>query len=253
MNTVDIVVVNYKTTELTQRFVESYYRHKPQTPSELIVVDNSSDFLEQSWQEDFVYIDMEHNAGYAEACNAGAYLAGKEPSEYIGFFNNDTEFVDGDCIDTLVEYLNEHPDVGIVGPFQYDHLGKVTSAGKVGSWESYSERGWKSPVSPEYWDVQEVPFVSGSAFITRRSLWDELFQCPIYNEVFPDATGAFPPFKHFWEETLYAYHAYKHGYKSAYVGTAKMIHRWHQSSVVGSHGVDYANGKTAFEAFQESH
>jgi GT2 family glycosyltransferase len=78
-------------------------------------------------------------------------------------------------------------------------------------------------------DIEEAVTVSGSAYFIRRSVWDELTNCSLYQNFSP-SNGAFLQTPLFYEETFCSYHVRQHGYKVLYNGQAKMIHEWHQSA-----------------------
>jgi GT2 family glycosyltransferase len=88
------------------------WRHKTY---EIIYVDNgSSDGTVAKLKADYPWvrtIDNGYNAGYCKAANQGARLA---DSRYYYFINDDTVVVD-DAIALLVEFMDEHPDVGTAG------------------------------------------------------------------------------------------------------------------------------------------
>lgn len=249
---IDIIVVNYKTYGLVQKFIDSYYKFLPTVESNLIVIDNESKLEDVRYLDyyDARVIGLEDNIGYSGACNLGASCSS---SKYIGFFNSDCEFNNNKCIDECVEYLEKNPDVAVVGPLQYSSDGKVTHGGIFGTHEAPQHRGWNTKSISNYRDTKEAVTVSGSAYITRRDVWNEMIECPIYKESFPDATGAWPPFPHFFEETLYSYHVYAHGYKCVYLGEAEMIHQWHKSSKIGSQDKNFKIGQKGFREFCDKH
>jgi GT2 family glycosyltransferase len=175
------------------------------------------------------HLTFEDNVGYARACNAAA---AKSSSDHLALFNADCKVTLG-ALEDCCQALDDHPDWGVVGPRQIDDYGRLTHAGIFGMPTKPQHRAWLHPDSPLYADVQEAVTVSGAAYFVRRSVWDELTDCPIYRSVAPDAEGAFLPTPHFFEETWCSYHARTHGYKVFYLGTVMLIHRWHKASPVG--------------------
>ena len=251
MTSIDVVMVNYKTYSLAQRFIDSYYKFKPRVDSALTVVDNESDSPELlSLDGSDALITSRDNLGYSGACNLAA---SKTSGDYIAFFNSDCEFNNPDCIDICIEYLENNPDVAVVGPLQYSSDGKVTHGGIFGTHSAPKHRGFGAPLQHGYRDIREAVTVSGSAYFTPRRVWNEMADCEIYNLTFPNATGAWPPFPHFFEETLYSYHVFGHGYKCAYIGEAEMIHQWHKSSKTGSQDDNFKIGQKGFRLFCDNH
>jgi GT2 family glycosyltransferase len=251
-SSIDLIMVNYKTYDLMDNFIKSYEKFTPQSNPRLIIIDNetNSEKLYKVDTSSATVFPFKENLGYAKACNFGASLS---DSDYIAFLNSDTEFINDDCVDKCVEYMDNNPDVAVVGPMQYASDGKITHGGILGSNEKPQHRGWGSKNKQEYRDIQEAVTVSGSAYFTRRKVWEEMMQCNIYKEMFPDSVGAWPPFKHFFEETLYSYHVTAHDYKCVYLGTAEMIHEWHKSSPLGSQDDNFKNGQKSFREFCERH
>lgn len=249
---IDLIVVNYKTYGLIGRFLASYRKFKPSIDSRLILVDNESD-QNQLYRLNLDGVDVypfKENLGYSGACNFAASLGN---SEFIAFLNSDTEFVDNKCVDTCVDYLATHEDVAVVGPLQYSNSGMVTHGGIFGTHSKPEHRGWRSKSKKNFRDVRDAVTVQGSALFTKRSIWDQMTNCSIFRETFPGTPGAFGPFPHFYDETLYNYHVYGHGYKCVYLGTAEMIHEWHQSSEIGSQAGNMKIGREGFREFCDNH
>jgi len=249
---IDIIVVNYKTYPLVQKFIDSYYKYLPSVESNLIIIDNEATLEGIRYLDpyDAKVVPLDDNVGYSGACNLGASLG---DSKYIGFFNSDCEFNNNECIDKCIEYLEEHDDVAVVGPLQYSSDGRVTHGGIFGTHDNPQHRAFGNKTISLCRDNKEAVTVSGSAYITRRSVWDEMKDCSIYQDMFPEATGAWPPFPHFFEETLYSYHTYGHGYKCMYLGEAEMIHQWHKSSAIGSQDNNFKIGQKGFREFCDKH
>lgn len=90
-----VIIVNYKTPELTEASVASVKKHPPKVPYEIIVIDNSLD-----------------NVGFARGNNKGIE---KAKGKYILLLNSDTEVKEG-SIDKLLEFAESHKDAGAVTP-----------------------------------------------------------------------------------------------------------------------------------------
>jgi GT2 family glycosyltransferase len=263
-STIDIslIVVNYKTDSLLVRFLNSLDKFKPNLSYELIVVDVQFDGSHNKnlpiyFLDKVTYLRFDENVGYARACNAASLLA---TGRNLAFFNADTSFMNNDCIDLCSSYLDEHPEVGAVGPLQLSSSGHgalVTHAGILGTNSKPQTRGWKSNHPTKFMDTIEVINVSGSAYFTPSYIWREMMSCRMYSEIVssmlgaPD--GAFLPTPHFYEETYYSFHLRKHNYKIMYLGSAKMVHEWHKSSPVGSQVSNLRESKKIFELACEYH
>lgn len=234
---IDLVAVAYQAPAETQRMLESLQHIS--VPHTLTVVENNSPDpavrqLLADWIKDapagYQVLLSDLNLGYARAINLGA-LVGDAP--YLAALNCDIRFEPG-CVEQVLEYFDTHPDVAVVGPRTTDGFGRLTHAGITNDGVRDQHRAWLQPDHPGVHDVLDVPTVSGATYFMRRSVWTDLTACPEYREVAPEATGAFLPTKHFYEETWFSYHARAHGHRVVYLGTAHMIHEWHRSSPVGS-------------------
>jgi len=127
-SSIDIIMVNYKTYDLMDRFIKSYEKFTPRSNPKLVIIDNETDsdqLYKVDTQSAHVY-PFKENLGYAKACNFGASLS---DSDYIAFLNSDTEFINDDCVDRCVDYMDKHPDVAVVCPLQYSSECKVTHGG----------------------------------------------------------------------------------------------------------------------------
>lgn len=254
VDAIDIVVVNYKRHDLTKQFLDSFFQYEPSSYYTLTVIDNEGDYgmayrLKREYPGVLFYI-MEQNLGYARACNFGV---GLNDNPYVVLFNNDMTFINDNCIDLCIDYLKNNDDVAVVGPLQYSSNGKVTHGGIFGTLDKPEHRQFGGNNIDSCRDVREAVTVSGSAYFTKRSIWNEMQNCSIFKSEFPEAKGAFPPFPHFFEETLYSYHISGHGYKCVYLGTAEMIHEWHQSSPHGSQDENFKYGQKYFRQFCSKH
>lgn len=228
----NIVVVNYKTPDLLEDFIRSAVKFAPSNRTTLTVVDICPErHIDPGVDCGLLYIPLKENVGYAQACNIGAQ--GQDGNgEVILLANADTLLSDGfeECIDQLMT----HDDWGVLGPRQVNEHGLITAGGIFGTEQSIGQRGWNDADMGQYSDVREdAKTVSGSLYFIKRTLWDELTQCPLYQEAEPGAVGAFLHTPHYYEETFCSYHARAHGKKCVYYGPVQMTHLWHRASVHG--------------------
>lgn len=228
---VDIVVVNYKTPDLLTDFRRSVAAHTESYYTTLTVVDVCPDNIYDPVEPlgNFFYLALKENLGYAQACNIGAQIGF---GDVLLLANADTLLSDGllEC----AEQLMAHDDWGVLGPRQVNEHGLITAGGIFGTEQSIGQRGWNETDMGQYSDVREdAKTVSGSLYFIKRTLWDELTQCPLYQEAEPGAVGAFLHTPHYYEETFCSYHARAHGKKCVYYGPVQMTHLWHRASVHG--------------------
>jgi GT2 family glycosyltransferase len=230
---ISMVVVNYHTYPMIDRFLSSYDQYRPTASSEVVVIDNeSTDQVHSlSLPDSVTVLPVKANLGYAKACNLGASLT---ESRYIGLFNSDTYFVNDACIDRCISFMDSNPDVGVVGPLQYSRAKaprKFTAAGIIGTHAKPKHRGWSKTDRGEYRDVLEVVMVIGSAMIIRREAWNAIMNDPVFRKHWPNAKGAMPEHFLYYEDTAVCYAMPKFGYKVFHVGDqgAEMVHEWHRT------------------------
>lgn len=230
-NGVDIIVVNYRTADDLQQFLDSYAEHVAGAGYFLQIVNVAPDdeskrvtytFLAQLPEEHIAVINTYENVGYGAAVNLAA-RQGFNP--YLAIFNADVVLTQ-DAIEACVNSMQES-DAHILGPRQVDERGRVTHAGITGTNTDPKMRGWLSYSNDEYRDVIECVSVSGSAYFITREAWDALANC----DLFEPADGAFLETPLYYEETWCSYHARAHGMKIVYDGRIEIIHKWHRSII----------------------
>jgi GT2 family glycosyltransferase len=116
MNTLAIIIVSYNTRDDLDNCLRSLHDRPPQTPHEIVVVDNASqdgsvDMVRSQWPKVRV-IATHSNVGFAAANNEGIR---RTSSELVLLLNSDTIVPDG-AIDRLVGALHELPGASVVGP-----------------------------------------------------------------------------------------------------------------------------------------
>lgn len=228
---IDVVVVNYRTPDLLENFLNSYAAQLSEVPTTLHVADVTplEAFPEGVLKDLGTWTEFDENVGYSGACNELSTLGNHE---VVAFFNADTELFDH-TLDECHSALMENDGWGVLGPMQVDAKGHITHAGTEGGLQGAVPRGWRSKNLTKYRDVIECPTVFGSAYFVKRACWNELTQCPIYQDSYPEVVGAFLPTPHYYEETWCSYHAFWHGWRVVYYGMSTMLHHWHRASPVG--------------------
>ena len=122
-----VVIVNYRTPQLTIACLQSLVGEVQQLPHlQVAVVDNHSEdgsveeiraaIAQAGWQ-DWVSVQASgRNGGFAYGNNVAIKpaLASQQPPDYVLLLNPDTIVRPG-ALTALVEFLEQHPDVGIVG------------------------------------------------------------------------------------------------------------------------------------------
>ncbi len=110
-----IIIVNYKSQVFLHQCLTSIYQKVKGVDFEVVVVDNASnDNGLQKIKENFPKLRLIVNAmnlGFSKACNQALR---EISSEYILLLNPDTEILDS-SLKEMIRFLEENPDVGILG------------------------------------------------------------------------------------------------------------------------------------------
>ncbi len=115
--TVSVVIVSYNTHTLLRAALQSVADCG--LPVAAVVVDNAShDGSADLVAHEFPAAALIRNAanrGFAAATNQGLALAEESGAPYVLLLNPDAQLLSG-ALETLVEFLEQHPRVGCVGP-----------------------------------------------------------------------------------------------------------------------------------------
>ena len=143
-----IIIVNYKTYELTKQTIDSIIEKNVEFDYEIRLIDNASndgsieklenDFKSQLESEKIHIIKNRQNLGFAKANNKGIKIS---KGKYILLLNSDTEII-GDCLSSAVRKMEEEPDIGALG---------VKVVLPDGTLDHACKRGFPSPLSSFYY------------------------------------------------------------------------------------------------------
>ena len=157
---VSIIIVKYRAEEYLKRCLISL---KPlKIPHEIIIIDNNK-----------------INRGYSAGNNLGAQ---KAKGKYLFIVNPDTVVLPG-AIEKLVTYLDRSPRVGIVAPTLLDThkqryplqgSGPLTPLAAIFALSFINKLFPHNSVSRKYWHPHALTVVPGTAFLIRRSLFNQI-------------------------------------------------------------------------------
>lgn len=228
-----IIFVNWNTSDLTRYALASVYKETHVIDFEVIVVDNNSaDNSVEIIKKEFpqvVLISNPDNRGFGKANNQALKIA---QGDYLMFLNTDVIVLDG-ALTKLVNYLDQHSDVMMVGPrllnrdmtFQHAcrrmlpnplnsffHLFGLTKIFKnnkvVNEYKQYA-------TDQEITGPTEA--LSGAAMMFRRQVYKEIGG---FDEVF----------FMYGEDLDFCKRVLDKGWKTVYVSDARIIHFGGQSS-----------------------
>jgi N-acetylglucosaminyl-diphospho-decaprenol L-rhamnosyltransferase len=179
-----VVIVNWNVRDLLQRCVESVLSSKRSITTEIIVVDNASvdgsvEMLRAEFPQTILIANPE-NRGFPAANNQGIAAA---QGRYVLLLNPDTEVL-ADALDALVQYMDAHPDVGLVGPQLLHPDGQVQSSRRRYPTLAtlFFESTWLESLAPRallrrYYvldqpdnAVLDVDWITGAAMLARREV-----------------------------------------------------------------------------------
>lgn len=225
-NAIAVVVVSYNTREHLRACLASAMA---ESPAQLVVVDNASDdgsveMVQSDFPGVLLWANVQ-NQGYGAAANQGIHCV---QTDYVVVLNADTLLRSG-ALAALAGYLDQHPDVAVVGPrltgpdgvpypscypfptplgvlFEYTALGRLARlVGYIPWLRRHSLRHWPHDCP------RQVPWVQGAVLAMRR----EMFQ----------AVGGFDEsFFMYLEETDLCYRLQARGWKTHFVPSATVAH-----------------------------
>lgn len=170
-----IILVNWNSFYHTNNCIISIKESKA-TDYDIIVVDNGSEdasekMLQESHQ-DIILIKSPVNSGFSGGNNLGLKYSIQNNYTYSFLLNNDT-FVEPDFLTPLVNFMDEHSDVGAIQPKIFFHT-KRTILWNGGSVYNrffgltYSNRYLRQEGNQQK-KIQRVDWITGCAFFIRNS------------------------------------------------------------------------------------
>jgi N-acetylglucosaminyl-diphospho-decaprenol L-rhamnosyltransferase len=126
----DVVIVSYRSRELLRRCLDSLRAHPPAVPMKVVIVDNApGDGTAEMVRADFPEVELvasPTNLGFAAATNLGA-ARGRAP--YLLALNPDTAVTAG-ALDAVIATMEGHPEAAVVGARLLREDGSLDHASK---------------------------------------------------------------------------------------------------------------------------
>lgn len=249
-----IIIANYNTRELLRSCIESVYQHTEGISFELICVDDDSpDDSANMVAERFPQVILLRNQErrlYARNHNVGMKMS---RARYAVHLDSDT-LLTNNAFAALVGFMDQHPEVAACGPKLLNGDGSVqhcirgfTGAGTFAlqalNWHKMFP---KSRAMNRYYNTdfdysraQQVQSIGTSAYIVRRSTWE---QVGMFDERFGQ----------FMVDLSYNFTLNQRGYRVFYTPCAEVIH--YGSRSIGQNPVGALRDETeAFVLFNESY
>ncbi len=184
----DVIIVNYESTPVLLRCLESIEKAAAGYSIRVFVQDNASKDGVERVLELHPKVELtvnEHNLGFARAVNQGLE---RGSSPYVLILNPDT-LVEAGFFESVLEFMETHPDVGILGPKILDHDGTVQGSARSFPTPLTALFGRKSLLTRVFPNNRitrenilttrcdgstpmEVDWVSGACLVARRTAID---------------------------------------------------------------------------------
>lgn len=228
--TCDVLIVNHNSTDCLLACLDSLEkagREGDDAPGRIIVVDNASeDGIDDvvRFHPAVILRKNERNVGFARAVNQALSLS---EAPYALLLNPDTVVVPG-LFDTVVGYLEAHPETAAAGPRILDGDGALQGSARSFPSPSLMLFGRRSLLTRFFprsrlakksirnsesngVSVLDVDWVSGAAMVLRRSAVE-------------DAGFLDERFFMYWEDVDWCRRMKEKGWRVAYVPSASVIH-----------------------------
>lgn len=179
-----IIIVSWNVRDLLRECLRSVKAGQGELNLEVIVVDSASiDSSAQMVQQEFPWVDCvtcTENVGFPKGNNIGLARA---HGRNLLLLNPDTK-IHGDALTLMVNYLDTHPDVGLIGPQLLNPDGTVQSSRRRFPTlaTAFFESTWLEGFAPnslllKYYaldlpdsETAEVDWVTGACMMTRRNV-----------------------------------------------------------------------------------
>jgi GT2 family glycosyltransferase len=180
-----IIIVNWNTGDLLKQCLQSVYGSQTSKQYEVWVVDNGSsdgspDMITNRYPQTKI-ISNKDNTGFAHANNQAII---DSTGDYLLLLNPDT-VINKDVMEVLSNYLDEHPDVGAVGPRLLNADGTLQESAyprptlvrefwrlfhldRVINYAEYPMEQWS------HIDAKEIDVLMGACFMVRRKALDQV-------------------------------------------------------------------------------
>jgi GT2 family glycosyltransferase len=226
-----IIIPTFNTANLTLECLQDLHASSARSAYEIIVVDNAStDGTVQDITRQFPHVQIianKQNLGFSKACNAGARVA---KGRYLCFLNSDTRNVIAG-IEMLREWLDKHPQTGIVGPELRSPDNQLIQMSWVWNPILTGElfQQYLAPYSLRHsafrrkcvaWlqrKSRHVSIICGACLMIRRATFDRL-------------AGFDEDFELYFEDSDLCYRCHQAGWEIDFVAQAKIVHHLGQST-----------------------
>ncbi len=230
-----IIILNYRSKGLCKTCLRGILKIPFDLKYEIIVLDNgSNDGIDEMMAKDYPdipYIQTGSNLGHSAGNNLGIQAA---KGDYLLILNPDITVTDR-AFETMVQYMKQHPEVGVVGckllnpdkSIQYScrrfyrpltPLLSRTFLGKTSLGQKHMDHFLMKDM--DHNQTQPVNWVQGSCMMIKKSLINEI--------------GAFDErFFLYFSDVDLCFRAWTANWEVHYLAEARVIHYFHRESAGG--------------------
>jgi len=233
LNLLDIIIVNYNSTDYLLRCLRSVYDTLNGLSVRVFVQDNASEDNVERVKltfPDVILSENTSNIGYSRAVN-NAIKKGGAP--YVVILNPDTRVTEG-FFDCVLSYMDENKHTGILGPKVLNHDGSIQGSARsfptpltaffgrssllsrLFPYNHITSRNVLTNISDGS-NPMEVDWVSGACMLVRR-------------EALKDVGLMDERFFMYWEDADWCRRMWENGWKVVYFPQASIIHHLGVSS-----------------------
>jgi hypothetical protein len=225
---IDLVIVNYNSSELLHDCLASIKCSCNGSRPNVVVTDNGSrdpiEYIRKTYS-DITIVRNRENIGFSKAINA---ILSKTDAPYIVLLNPDTIVLTNHFLESVSDFMDLHPDVGILGPGVLEPDGRIQgSARSFPRFHSlfFGRRSFLTKIFPQSrlasaniltkntnnTEPLEVDWVSGACMVIRRQA---LQQVGMMDE----------RFFMYWEDVDWCKRMWDMGWKVMYWPGVKIMH-----------------------------
>ena len=177
---ISVIIVSYNSESFIEKCIVSVLKNLP-PDGEVLILDNASTDRTVVLLEKFLtkikLIKSNENLGFSRGNNKAVREA---TGEYLFFLNPDTE-INEPIFDEIIEFYEETPDAGIVGPKLIMENGEVQPTVRklptiLGAFKEYilGTKFAYGQYVPKTENPLEVEMVYGAAMLIRKDLFEKL-------------------------------------------------------------------------------
>jgi len=191
---ITIVILNYMKALRVVESVDYILQQKADFGFKVIVSDNSCDPKNEKllkdglerYGEEVELIINPANIGYTRAYNA---VREKVEGDFVFIVNPDVLLKEDDSLKKMIDYMENNPDIGILGPKQINDSGEIAMTVRafprlylqvarrtfLRNWPMLRNRvAYDEMQHLDYSKIQDVDWLQSSCVVIRRNLWEKI-------------------------------------------------------------------------------